>query len=156
MLGFLFVEYHGYFTADIPLEMSNNEREEELLRRIHEIADRQGGGWLREVPGFPVPHGRGHLRELEREDNRIRNNFRAYGASADEAYPRMNGGQKSIAGEVVEIVQRRRGMQYEEGELSFLEGEAGTGKSFMLDAIRRKLESGGMHVAMTAATASVC
>ena len=149
----LFTRFQEHSIADIMLNnknMSVERREDELLRRIHEKAERQGTRSLRDAPGFPVPSEK-HAAEAQREDQRLQNNHEFYSQVAQENFDKFKGKQRAVAeGIIGASMGTTTGTPYVDGKLFFVQGEAGTGKTFMLDTIRKKLESHGKHVAITA------
>jgi PIF1-like helicase/Helitron helicase-like domain at N-terminus len=128
----------------------------ELLIRLHALSERHGGQLLRNFPGFPVPQDLFSQSEFEQANTEVMVASLPDGRTAAHIeYQRLNGSQRTSLDAILTAVRNRNDagdIRLTDGRLFFLQGAAGTGKTFLLTTLRQMVQSDGMLCAITATT----
>jgi PIF1-like helicase len=151
----LLSEFQTSMSADIQGNTAEDVQQE-LLSRLHEISDHHGGRLLRSFQTFPPPP------ELLPATEMLRAEAELNAAATPDALSaaildcnRLNIGQRLAFDTIVETVQQRKeagDIRLTDGRLFFLQGAAGTGKTFLINTLRKRLHSQNILTSITATT----
>ena len=155
-------KHKSYLMSDIR-EGSDAHKLRELFRRVIQISDRHGGKLLREHNYFAQTAqemGIASRTEVEREQNRIEDrndSSERSSATLRERYDSLKPGQKEAFDTIHRAVTQRSVYSEDErrqrdAKVFFLQGHAGTGKTYLLSLLRDRVEKDGYLVKMTATT----
>ena len=149
------IEKHG----DIPISDitsgSTSEKKMEMMTQIIEVADRHGGRLLRELSFFQsvAQSSRSGGTELDRARTQAQANA-ANRQRLDRRYRTLKTEQKDVFDKIMSTLSRRErenGLKTDETVL-FLQGHAGTGKTYLLSLLRDMARSKAMLVEISATT----
>ena len=126
-----------------------------MMRRVIQISDRQKGRLLRKNSYLEVPAasaGEEWSTEVQRALDSIAKTSTAQNcASMEEKHEQLKEKQKEAFDEIYNTCSSEP-QQGENGKLFFLQGHAGTSKTYLLSLLREKLESKGILVEVAATT----
>jgi hypothetical protein len=148
-------EFQNSMSADIQGH-TTEDVQQELLFRLHEISDHHGGRLLRSFQTFPPPPAFLPATEILRAEAELDSAANPDALSAAVLdYNRLNDGQRIALDTIVETVKQRKDagdIRLTDGRLYFLQGAAGTGKTFLINTLRKILHSQNTPISITATT----
>ncbi len=155
----LYVQFKAPMMEDIQ-HGDEAQRVEELQIRLHRISQRHGGKLLMDFPRFPVPTVVENATEagtLSLSISALQSN-RQRRARIEQKYGQLGPQQRAFVNEVLQHMRNRRSsspggnMCKANGGLFFLQGEAGTGKTFLLKVLKDMADLENMPCQTTATT----
>ena len=155
-------KHKEYLYSDIR-EGSQQDKLKVLFKRVLEISDRHGGRLLRDHHYFRQAAqeiGLACRSEIHREIRRLTDRNRSSSRSSEnlrERYMSLKPGQKEVFDTIYRAVHQRAVLSEDErrqrdGQEFFIQGHAGTGKTYLLSLLRDRVEKDGHLVKMTATT----
>lgn len=153
----MFEKHQSYMYSDIQTA-SSSAKKRELVCLLLQISDSHGGILLRDIPFFSNMEQKGarvqtesalsveHLHYMQSPDRRRR---------VQEKLHSLNQHQRTFVDEVTHALERipsGEGQTRSNGKLFFLQGRAGTGKTYTLNILREYAETIGNVVEIAATT----
>ena len=154
----LYTSFRDFLSSDIEAG-DCEERHHELLRRLLSISDKHGGKLLRNFPNFPVPESLQNTTEAIQLENHVQTlQEKGNAERVQEEYYRLKGQQKAVVDEIIEVLKEKYASAISgditktDGAVWFIQGEAGTGKIFLLKVLENVANLCGFPCQTTALT----